>query len=154
MDSEKTIQIVRMEKQHLPTLAGLERLCFSQPWSELAFEEELNNPIAYFIVAETETGEVAGYAGMQHVAGEGYIANIAVSPGMRRRGVASLLLSTFDEYARANKLSLLTLEVRASNQAAIAAYEKAEFKKVGLRPHFYSEPDEDALIMTKCYIDN
>ena len=79
---------------------------------------------------------------------EGYIDNIAVHPDARRHGVASALLDVFCRFGEIN-LAFLTLEVRKSNTAAIALYEKNGFQWAGLRPGYYQHPREDAVIMTR-----
>ena len=79
---------------------------------------------------------------------EGYIDNVAVAPDARRHGVASALLDVFCRFGAAN-LAFLTLEVRRSNTAAIALYEKFGFQMAGLRPGYYQHPREDAVIMTR-----
>ena len=76
------IQMVPMQEKHIPALAQLERLCFSQPWTESGLRSELHNKLAVFCVAE-QNGQVLGYAGMQCVMGECYINNIAVFPQFR-----------------------------------------------------------------------
>ena len=141
-------QIVPMDRSHLRQIAKLERQCFSQPWSVAALEEELYNPQASFLVAEDEEGGVLGYAGLHAVLDEGYIDNIAVEPQARRHGVASALLEVFCRFGE-ERLAFLTLEVRASNEAAIALYRKFGFREAGRRKEFYRAPREDALIMTR-----
>ncbi len=136
-----SVTIVPMAENHLPALAELESLCFADPWSESALREELGNPCARFLVALYD-GEIAGYLGCHHIAGEGFIANIAVFPAYRRRGIARALVQA----AQAKPLSRLTLEVRASNEAAIALYRSLGFVEDGVRPHFYSHPTEDAVL--------
>lgn len=143
-------RIVPMEAGHIPALAEIERLCFSTPWLPRMLEEELHNPAAVFRVA-LAGGVPAGYAGMTHVCGEGYIDNVAVHPDYRRLGVASALLCGLDGYARTHGFSLLTLEVRVSNFPAVRVYERAGFARQGVRPGFYDRPREDAIIMTKYY---
>ena len=83
----------------MPILAELERLCFSEPWSEDGLRAELGNETARFLTAE-QNGQVAGYAGMHAVCGEGYIANIAVFPAYRGRGVGRALLQGLIAMAR------------------------------------------------------
>jgi len=144
-------EIVPMDRSHISQIAALERECFSQPWSEQLLEDALFDPQASFIVAEDgEEGNVLGYAGLHAVLDEGYIDNIAVIPDARRHGVASALLDVFCRFGAA-KLAFLTLEVRASNAAAIGLYEKYGFRQEGLRPDFYQQPKEDALIMTRFF---
>ena len=140
--------IVPMDRSHLSQIAQLEQACFSQPWSEAALEEELYNPQASFIVAEDGEGGVLGYAGLQVILDEGYIANIAVEDAARRHGVASALLDVYCRFGQEH-LAFLTLEVRASNAAAIGLYLKHGFEEVGRRKNFYSHPREDAIIMTR-----
>ena len=84
------MEIVRMAACHIPQIAALERLCFSEPWSEKSLSEEIENPAAYFIAA-VENGAVLGYAGMHTVLGESYVDNIAVLPAHRGRGIGRAL---------------------------------------------------------------
>ena len=148
MENRMKIQIVPMNGDHLDEVAELERVCFSDPWSRNMLSEELENDLAAFLVALDERGAVAGYAGMQVVLDEGYILNVAVRPDCRRQGVAGRLLQVFLDFARGNRLSFLTLEVRASNYAAIALYGSRGFRGVGRRKNYYEHPKEDAVLMT------
>lgn len=148
----KKIKIVPMAPEHLDALATLERVCFSRPWSRQMLADELDNQCAAFLTAlEPDTDRVIGYAGLLVAADEGYITNVAVEPSRRRQGVAAQLLQVFDSFARANKLAFLTLEVRPSNEAAIALYRSFGFEEVGRRRNYYDLPKEDALILTKYY---
>ena len=141
------IAIVPMHPDHLDSLADLESLAFSTPWSYDALAEELQNPLAVFLVAEDVDAESAvGYLGMHHILDEGFIANLAVHPAYRRQGIARSLLREAQEYAEAHDLARLTLEVRASNVPAIALYEGIGFTRDGIRPGFYDSPKEDAAI--------
>lgn len=139
-----------MEERHIADAAALERICFGDPWTQNAFREELRNPAAHFVVAACN-GTLAGYAGMSWVLDEGYIFNIAVAPSYRRQGVAHALLDAFDRFAFEKHLSFLSLEVRASNQAAVTLYRSCGYRSMGIRPGFYVHPPEDAYIMTKIY---
>ena len=143
-------EIVPMDRSHVPQVAALERECFSMPWSETMLEDSLYDSNASFIVAEDEEGNILGYAGLHAVLDEGYIDNIAVEEAARRHGVASSLLDVFCRFAEVN-LAFLTLEVRKSNAAAIALYEKHGFQMAGLRKGFYQRPREDAVIMTRYF---
>ena len=89
-----------------------------------------------------------GYCGFWEVSGEADITNIAVHPDYRRRGIAKKLLESAIREAKKRGLSLLTLEVRLSNTAAISLYENYGFRRVGERKRYYSNPTENALIMT------
>ena len=149
MDTNMHVRIVPMNADHLDELVELERICFSTPWSRNMLAEELDNACSAFLVAVDSNEKVVGYAGLQVVLDEGYIANIAVFPEHRRKGVAGQLLQVFMNFAEANRLAFLTLEVRASNQAAIALYANRGFEEVGRRKNYYEHPREDAIIMTK-----
>ena len=109
--------------------------------------QELRNPMAVYFTAQSG-GDVVGYAGMHCICGEGHITNLAVAPGHRRAGVARALLDALLAHAHAHRLALLTLEVRASNKAALALYGGLGFAQAGLRHGYYDAPREDALIMT------
>ena len=137
--------ITEMQEKHLPALAELEKQCFHAPWIEKMLREELGGGI--FLVAEQD-GEVQGYVGCQTVLDEGYITNVAVSPDFRRRGIARALIAELTAKAEENKLAFVTLEVRESNAPAIALYTGAGFAPVGKRKNFYSNPTENAVLMT------
>ena len=146
------IRIVPMNADHLEEIERLERICFSRPWSRRMLAEELENQCAAFLVAEDgQTGAVMGYAGLLVVADEGYITNVAVFPEYRRQGVAAKILEIYLNFAQANQLAFLTLEVRPSNEAAIALYQRYGFEEVGRRKNYYDLPKEDALILTRYF---
>ena len=143
-----SFRIVPMTAAHLPQVAALEKVCFpDDPWSEGLFRNALDRPDTALLAAEKEDGAVLGYAVMSAVLDEGNLDNIAVAPHCRRRGVADALLSTLTDFGR-TRLSVLLLEVRPSNHAAIALYEKHGFVPVGRRKNYYESPREDALLMT------
>ncbi len=146
------MQAVPMNASHISSLAALEQMCFSTPWSEQSLREELDNPHAVFRVITDEDGNVLGYGGFHRAADEGYIDNIAVFPAARRQGVAAAILASFKQYAAEQELIRLTLEVRASNAPAIALYETAGFIRDGVRPGYYRHPTEDAIIYS-AYFD-
>ena len=149
--SEKKIRIVPMNADHLDELERLERICFSRPWSKRMLGEELENQCAAFLVAEDEDGKVLGYAGLLVMMDEGYITNVAVFPEYRRMGVAAKIIEVYMNFAKANRLAFLTLEVRPSNGAAIALYQRFGFEEVGRRKNYYDLPKEDALILTRYF---
>ena len=152
-DNRMHVRIVPMNADHLDEVAELERICFSTPWSRNMLAEELENACSAFLVAEDDTGKVAGYAGLQVILDEGYITNVAVRPECRRNGIAGKLLQVFLDFGQANHLAFLTLEVRASNYDAIALYGSRGFRSVGRRKNYYEHPREDAVIMTKEFED-
>ena len=110
--------------------------------------EALYDDAASFIVAQNGEGTVLGYAGLHVVLDEWYIDNVAVLPEYRRLGVADALLGAFARFGEAH-LAFLTLEVRPSNAAAIALYEKHGFVQEGRRKDYYTDPREDALLLTR-----
>ena len=140
--------IVRMNESHVKAVAELERLCFSDPWSENSVASELKNKLALWMVAE-EDGFVAGYIGSQTCGDESDVMNVAVHPDFRRHGIAETLVSALVEELKAIESRCLTLEVRVSNDPAIGLYEKLGFIEVGRRKNYYRNPREDALIMRK-----
>lgn len=141
------LEIRRMTAADVPAVAALEKACFRVPWSAQSFQEEMKNDIAVYFTAWVD-GVLAGYCGFWQVADEGHITNVAVLARFRRRGVGSRLVSEMERYARAGGLTLMTLEVRKSNRAAIGLYEKYGFSVLGERKNYYREPVENALIMT------
>ena len=140
--------ITNMSEQHVAQVAALEKLCFSDPWSEKSVAGELSNELALWLVAlEGET--VAGYIGSQTVMGESDMMNVAVHPDCRKQGIATgLIVGLVEELHRRGSHSL-TLEVRASNDSAISLYRKLDFQEVGRRRNYYRNPREDALILRK-----
>ena len=153
MDKKLHVRIVPMNADHLDEVAALEQACFPDPWSRNMLAEELDNALAAFLVALDDQDTVAGYAGLQVVLDEGYVLNIAVRPDCRRQGVAGKLLQVFLDFARGNHLAFLTLEVRASNYDAIALYGSRGFRETGRRRNYYEHPREDALIMTRKFLE-
>ena len=137
--------VVPMEERHLAALAEIEKACFHAPWSADMLREELGKGI--FLVAEQD-GAAVGYVGCQTVLDEGYITNVAVSPACRRQGIGRALVRALVSHARSQGLTFVTLEARASNAPAIALYEGAGFRRVGVRRNFYTAPIEDAVLMT------
>ncbi|MCI2058296.1 MAG: ribosomal protein S18-alanine N-acetyltransferase [Oscillibacter sp.] len=151
MEQRRHVTIVPMSAEHLNDVAELEQICFSSPWSRQMLAEELENDCSSFLVALDDDGSVAGYAGLQVVLDEGYIMNVAVRPECRRGGVAEKLLRVFTDFAQAHRLAFLTLEVRASNHAAVLLYSKLGFRGAGRRRNYYEHPREDAIIMTRMF---
>ena len=139
------IKIVRMNESHTAAVAELEKQNFSKPWPEIAVRSELTNKLALWLVA-LEGDTVVGYVGSQTVLQEADMMNIVVADSHRRRGIARALV---EELIRQLDAYQLTLEVRASNEGAIALYEALGFSQVGLRKNYYHKPKEDALILRK-----
>lgn len=138
------LEIVKATYDDVADIKKIEDECFSVPWSEKSIEESLKNPCSHFYIAKVNN-EAAGYIGVQIFSGEGYVTNVATLPEYRKQGIARALM----ERALENEMDFLTLEVRKSNLPAISLYRKLGFEEVGIRPNFYREPKEDAVLMTK-----
>ena len=142
------MRIENMTASHVPEIAALEKLCFSDPWSEKSIASELDNPLSCWLVSlEGET--VTGYVGSQTVLDETDMMNIAVRPDFRRQGIARALIEALTVQLKKRGSQALMLEVRSSNASARMLYEKLGFVQVGIRRNYYHNPREDALILRK-----
>jgi [ribosomal protein S18]-alanine N-acetyltransferase len=141
------LEIGAMEPADLDAVDEIERHSFRAPWAPQVFLEELDRAWARVAVAR-ERGRVVGFVDYWLVHDEVHLLAIATHPDARRRGVGRRLLEHLLAEARARDAALVTLEVRRSNRPAIALYERAGFVVVGVRPGYYAEDREDALIMT------
>ena len=142
------MKIIAMNESHVPQIAALEKLCFSDAWSENSIRSELTNQLSLWLVA-VDGDRVAGYIGSQTVLGWADMMNLCVSPDYRRQGIGEKLTMELERQLREEKVECLTLEVRVSNAPAITLYEKLGFTQVGKRPRYYEKPREDALILRK-----
>ena len=137
----------RAEEKDIKPMAEMDILCFSAPWSEVSFEKEIKeNHLALYIVAEIGD-RMVGYAGLWCIVDEGHITNVAVHPDFRRRGIGEALVTVLLEHTVKKGILSHTLEVRASNEAAISLYTKFGFQPAGLRKNYYEDNGEDAIIM-------
>ena len=142
------MRILPMNESHVAQIAELEKICFSDPWSENSVASELNNPLSVWLVAE-ENGIVCGYVGSQTVLDETDMMNIAVHPDFRRKGIAAALIAELVRLLKERGSRILRLEVRESNAPAISLYETMGFTQLGLRKNYYRNPKENALILGK-----
>ena len=140
--------IREMNPTDVHAISELEKICFSDPWSENSIASELKNPLSYWLVAEVDS-EVAGYVGSQSVLDAADMMNLAVSPKYRKQGIGQALVKRLVAHLQQKNVIALLLEVRVSNTPAISLYEKMGFVQVGRRPKYYHNPREDALIMRK-----
>ena len=169
-DRDKThhsVRVRRVEMQDIPCIAAIERACFSEPWSETAIGETLSNPYAYLVCAvitdgESEAERICAYGGLYFLGGDADITNIATLPAYRRQGLARAVLSALVDGARlhfaqeiqcgeavcAGEMAI-HLEVRASNEAAMALYQAFGFVRDGVRRRYYKNPTEDAVLMSR-----
>ena len=144
----------RMQKTpaHLNGAAELEKLCFRSPWSASSLELLTNDGIGVGYVLTLPTAPdaeptVVAYGGMLITVDEGQITNVAVHPDHRRKGFGDAIVRSLLRHAKDERLESVSLEVRASNTAAIALYKRAGFIEAGRRKGFYTKPTEDALVM-------
>ncbi|NTW70877.1 MAG: ribosomal protein S18-alanine N-acetyltransferase [Eubacteriaceae bacterium] len=135
-----------MTESDVEEIAKLEKLSFALPWTESMLWDELENPIAEYTVMKID-GKLAGYGGMWHILEEGHITNIAVSPDFRKSGFGKMLLDEMIRKAEAKEISSFTLEVRRSNTDAVDLYKRAGFIEAGVRKGYYTDNNEDAIIM-------
>lgn len=149
------MRIHRVQGRDLPQIAIIETRCFSDPWSERAFRDALSHERIYFACIRDEVGgrsgasRVVGYVVAWFAGGEGEIANLAVDPDARGRGIgASLLDAALAEAARQGAAQVF-LEVRSSNLRARELYESRGFAEVGRRQRYYRRPVEDAVVLRR-----
>ena len=142
------LRIEPMRLEDLDEVQRIEQASFATPWPENAYRSELmTNRLASYLVGRIDD-TIVGYGGMWLMVDEAHITTFAVHPAWRRRRIGERLLLAFLDLARDRHAREATLEVRLSNLAARRLYEKYGFRPVGLRPRYYSDNGEDALIMT------
>ncbi len=141
-------QILPLLPRHISQIARIEQLCFTDPWSEALLESELEAPLARYFIYE-EDGQVLGYIGTRMIFDTCEIANVAVDPAHRRKGIAQTLYRALEEECRQKGILQLDLEVRESNLGAQAFYRVCGFDVAGKRRNYYESPREDAILMTR-----
>ena len=153
MSCEKNVPHVTldlMKETDLPEILAIENESFPLPWTAAMFIKELNNANAQCLTARLNFGSksvLGAYIIFWIVADEAHLHNLAVKKEFRRQSLAFNLLKAMQEIARQVGIRAQTLEVRQSNTAAIKLYEKCGFVVKGIRPLYYQETHEDALIM-------
>jgi len=141
-----------MTLDDIPQIVAIEKKSFPTPWSAYAFTCEIcDNQFAnYLVVIKVEDpSTVLGYGGMWLIWDEAQITNVAISPTFRGQGLGRLLMEGLVLQAKAKKALRMTLEVRVSNHTAQDLYKKMKFVSAGVRPGYYVDTNEDALIMWK-----
>ncbi|WP_397378162.1 ribosomal protein S18-alanine N-acetyltransferase [Paenibacillus sp. YYML68] len=137
----------KMAETDVPAICEIEKESFTTPWTAAAFHNELsNNQFATYIVLELN-GEIVGYGGMWLIMDEAHVTNIAIRQKYRGLKLGELLLTEMQRTASAKGALRMTLEVRPSNDVARQLYGKKGFKSVGVRRGYYTDNNEDALIM-------
>ncbi|WP_270567614.1 ribosomal protein S18-alanine N-acetyltransferase [Clostridium beijerinckii] len=140
------ITIDLMKEEDIDEILDISSLSFSICWSKSSYMQELTNPVAKYFVAKVDN-KVIGFAGTWIVLDEAHITNIAIHPNYRKQGIASKLLEELLYYCKSQGCIAYTLEVRKSNVAAKALYEKYNFKQEGIRKGYYEDNKEDAILM-------
>jgi ribosomal-protein-alanine N-acetyltransferase len=138
------VEIRRLTYADLPQVVAIERRAFTTPWSLAMFVLELSKPSGVCLAAAVET-ELAGYIVCSRYDTVWHVMNVAVDPDRRRRGIATALISALLD--RIGEDAQITLEVRRSNTGALALYGRFGFRSAGLRPRYYADNGEDAVIM-------
>ena len=139
----------RMGNEDIDAVIEVEKRCFKDPWSRESFENEMNNnDLSRYVVVEEE-GQIVGYGGVWIIVDEGHVTNIAVHPDKRRRGYGKDIVRGLIDLACKEDVYNMTLEVRKSNIAAQELYKKYGFENCGIRPKYYQDNQEDAVIMWK-----
>ena len=142
------VTIQRMTEDDVEEVVRLEKLCFSDPWSKRSFEEELKHRFSIPLVVKSGT-KVVGYTCLWHIENQMEIANIAVSPEFRRKGIGRMMIERVLAEAEKRGCLSVMLSVRESNEAGLNLYTKSGFVEVERRKHYYRLPTEDAIIMVK-----
>ncbi len=147
------ISIREMRESDLDRIMEIENKTFTPPWSREAFLLELNkNLLAKYIVGMVD-GDIAGYGGIWLIIDEGHITNIAVEEKYRGLGVGKKIVEGLINLCVDRGLRAITLEVRKSNEIAKSLYKKYGFVESGIRPKYYADNNEDAIIMWKTIED-
>jgi [ribosomal protein S18]-alanine N-acetyltransferase len=138
------VEIRRLIYADLPQVVAVERRAFTTPWSLAMFVLELSKPSGICLAAEVES-ELVGYLICSRYDTVWHVMNVAVDTDRRRRGIATALIAALLD--RVGDDAQVTLEVRKSNTGALALYERFGFRSAGVRPRYYADNGEDAVIM-------
>ncbi|WBL15357.1 ribosomal protein S18-alanine N-acetyltransferase [Sutcliffiella sp. NC1] len=142
-----TVEIVKMNEEHINGVYEVEKKSFPSPWTKEAFHHEImNNPYAYYLVL-LDRERIIGYCGLWIVMGDAQITNIAIDPDYRGKKLGDQLLVKAKEVAIEKGGSVMSLEVRVSNYIAQSLYKKHGFQPGGIRKNYYVDNNEDALVM-------
>lgn len=147
------ITVLEMHENHVDSVVVIDAQANAHPWNGSTFISEINNPTHVLLVAienyevASHADSVKGFAGGQIVGNELHIHSLAVDKDKRRKGIGRLLIEELISDAVERDATSATLEVRVGNNAAISLYESIGFKSEGIRPKYYSDNGEDALLM-------
>lgn len=140
----------RAGREDVDRVLEIEKEGFLHPWSRALVERELDHSWSRLLLAEEGPGgAVVGYIVFWIVHDEVHVLNVATAVAARRRGVGRALMQASEEEGRRLGARLSTLEVRRSNEAAVALYLALGYRRMGVRPNYYAEEREDAIVMVK-----
>jgi [ribosomal protein S18]-alanine N-acetyltransferase len=138
----------------MDTVCRIAQESFTTPWTHAVFESELKREWAFVRVLRSgDGGKICGFINFWIIGDEIHLHNLAILPDMRRRGYARALLADMFKMARRKSVTSMLLEVRFSNEAAISLYKTIGFERIAIRPLYYSDNQEDAIIM-RCDLSN
>lgn len=143
------LSIEVMHGAHIPGIIEIEQQVFKTPWTEEMFVQELEDNRLSMAYVVLDDGRLIGYMVAWLLRQEVHLINIAVDPSRQRAGVGRTMLRYLFDLAAQAKRRFITLEVRESNEWAIRLYETIGFKRIGVRPHYYHEDGEDAVVMVR-----
>jgi ribosomal-protein-alanine N-acetyltransferase len=141
------VTVRRLAESDVDAVVSIEAEAFSSPWSRETFLDLVQRPGLELLVMEDREVGIIGYAVLWCIVDQGELANMAVIPSFRGRGLGSLLLSRVLDRARERGVETVYLEVRVSNEAAVKLYTRFGFSDIGLRRAYYEHPKEDARVM-------
>ena len=144
------LEIRRLRPQDVPDIMEIESVSFGRHhWSEESFYNEMNNQVGrYYALIHTDINKLVGYLGFWLIADESHITTVAVKPEYRGNALGELLIGHCLDRCAQHTIHWVTLEVRVSNYSAQNLYYKYGFASLGIRPKYYQDNQEDALIMT------
>ncbi len=141
-----TLRFVTLQKDHIPKILDIEQVTHSAPWSQRSFENELEHKYGIFLVGLIQ-GEVSAYGGVWILVDEAHVTNVVVKSELRGQGIGRKLMIELLTQAREKGAVCATLEVRATNSAAIHLYEDLGFVQSTTRKQYYPDNKEDAVVM-------
>jgi [ribosomal protein S18]-alanine N-acetyltransferase len=141
------VEVRRMREEDVEAVVDIETGAFSSPWSRETFINLIDRPGLELMVVEDRAEGIVGYAVLWCILDQGELANVAITPRLRGKGLGRLLMTRVIEVARTRGVEALYLEVRVSNAPAADLYQSLGFTEVGVRKGYYDDPKEDARIM-------
>lgn len=138
------MEIEKLSEKYIKDVAQIEKACFSKPWDEISIAAELKNEFSEFYIA-VENGTAVGFVGLYALTDEADIVRVGVLPQYRNRGIARAVLTKSLENVDGD----VFLDVRESNVPAISLYRSLGFYDTGVRKDYYSDPEENAVLMKR-----